>query len=83
MVERIERIVNGVVLNIAATRNGRYCCLPRGQTLTEYAVYFETLEEVAAYLIRHPRSSVRMDPGWDRIVDNICIDGTPREDLAP
>lgn len=84
MVERIEKIENGVVVKTAALDpDGFYHCLPRGQTsMALGGVKFRTLDECADYLIRvQPKGRIRMNPDWVMIVKHIHIDGVPRENL--
>jgi hypothetical protein len=82
LVDRIQRIVGQEVIQQAETdKDGRYHCFPEGQTKSKFAQYFSTLDEVAEYLLENERSQVRMNPNWSRIIDNIHIDGVPREEL--
>lgn len=76
-VDRIERVLHGVAVQRAEpNRLGFYQCHPAGSN--ESPVQFGTLEEVADFLRRIPRSGVRMRPGWSKISENIFIDGVPR-----
>lgn len=80
MVARIEKIEGGVVVQRAEPDpTGRYHCLPEGQTMSKYAVYFSSLDDAADFLIANKRGRIRMNPGWSLIVDHIFIDGTARE----
>ena len=83
MVERIEKIVNGDVVQWAwADKLGRYHCYPNGQTIAAHRVYCATLDEAAHYLTKiDPRGRIRMTPGRALIADGIHIDGRPREQL--
>jgi hypothetical protein len=40
---------------------------------------FSNLDEAAKFLIDNQRGRIRMNPDWSLIVDNIHIDGKPRE----
>lgn len=76
-VTRIEKIVDGKVVQRATRdRYGFYRCLAAGTN--EGPVSFLSLDEVADYLRKHPRSGVRMDPGWSKISRWIFIDGVRR-----
>jgi hypothetical protein len=80
---RIEKVIDGKVVQTAEIgTNGQYHCLPEGQTLNKFASYFTTIENAATYLVKYPRSRIRMNPGWALIVDDINIDGIPRENLG-
>jgi len=76
-VERIERIVGGKVMQ-RAERNARgvYVCNAAGTN--EGPIEFASLDDVADYLRRNPRSGVRMNPGWSKISKHVFIDGLPR-----
>jgi hypothetical protein len=76
-VERIERIINGAVVQRAEPApNGLYACLPSGANMRP--VLLSTLDEVADYLRANPGSGVRMNPGWSKISKRVFIDGLPR-----
>jgi hypothetical protein len=73
-VGRIERIVRGVVVARAARhKGGHYACHQFGSNVAPVPI--ATLDDVADFLKTHPRSGVRMDPGWVRITRNIWLDG--------
>ena len=83
MVERIEKIVNGTVEKEASRygREQRYRCYAPGTTTNPQM--FDTLDQVADYLIANPRSLVRMEQNYAMTADHIHIDGIAREELAP
>lgn len=83
MVERIDRIVDGNLENWIEKRkkDGKYICYPPGQTLGQFAITFDNLDDVAEYLLDNLQSSVRMNPNWDRVVDDIYIDGIALTEL--
>jgi len=82
MVNRIEKIEDGkAVQHVEPDADGNFHCYPEGQTMAKYRLFFETLDEVAVFLIRNQRGRVRMNPGWAMIVDDIYIDGNPRENI--
>ena len=82
MVERIEKIEDGKIVQRAEPDgNGNYHCYPEGQTMARYRTLYSTLDEAADFLIRNRRGRIRMSPGSALIVDNIHIDGAPRENL--
>ena len=76
-VERIEKIVDGTVVQRAERgRDGYFVCHPAGTN--EGPIKFASLDEVANYLRRHPRSGVRMNPGRSKVSECVFIDGKPR-----
>lgn len=81
MVSKIEKVENGNVVQVAEPHksDGRYHCHQQGQTM--FPTTFTTLDDAAHFLISNKRSRIRMNPGWSLIVDNIHIDGVPREKL--
>lgn len=75
----IERIVAGIVVGTAvpATQSaskGKYRVRAAGAR-REWTI--NNLDHVALFLKLNPGASVRMSPGWRRIVRNIHIDGVP------
>ncbi len=70
---RIEKIdLTGVVIQQAEPdTDGCYHCLPFGNNVD--VVHFTTLDEVADYLRAHPKSGVRMNPGWSKVSKLIYI----------
>lgn len=81
MVTRIQKIEGGVVVQTAEPHatDGRYYCHEQGQTM--FPTKFASLDDAASFLIKNKRSRIRMNPGWSLIVDDIHIDGRPRETL--
>lgn len=76
-VERIEKIVGGVVMQRAdRNRRGYYECHAAGTNVNP--IEFVSLDDVANYLQRNPRAGVRMNPGWSKISKSVFIDGVPR-----
>lgn len=73
-VTRIERIVGGVVIGrVESGSDGNYSCHHFGSNVDP--VPLTNLDDVADFLRTHPRSGVRMNPGWGKISRNIYIDG--------
>ena len=73
-VTRIERIVGGRVAGrVERGSDGLFACHDFGSNVTPTRL--ATLDEVADFLRSRPRSGVRMNPGWSRIITNIYIDG--------
>lgn len=82
MVIRIEKIEDGKVVQRAERgSDGFYHCYPEGQTMAKYMKRYSNLEEAADFLVKNRRGRIRMNPDWSLIVDNIYIDGNPRESL--
>lgn len=81
MVLKIEKIENGKVVQAAEPQksDGKYYCHLQGQTM--FPTTFTNVDDAADFLIKNKRSRIRMNPGWSLIVDNIQIDGVPREKL--
>ncbi|CAM3971212.1 hypothetical protein PHIN109289_19220 [Phaeobacter inhibens] len=80
MVTRIEKIEHGKKVQTAERgTDGCYHCYPEGQTMSKYMTRFSNLDEAAKFLIDNQRGRIRMNPDWSLIVDNIHIDGRPRE----
>lgn len=81
MVTRIEKIEHGAVVQTAEPHasDGLFYCHQQGQTM--FPTKFANLDDAANFLIKNKRSRIRMNPGWSLIVDNIHIDGKPREGL--
>lgn len=81
MVDRIEKIEGGSVVQTAEPHkdDGQYYCHFQGQTM--FPERFPTLDEAADFLVKNKRSRIRMNPNWSLIVDDIHIDGVPRESL--
>lgn len=81
MVSKIEKIENGKVVQVAAPQksDGNFYCHLQGQTM--FPTTFTNMDDAADFLIKNKRSRIRMNPGWSLIVDNIHIDGVPREKL--
>lgn len=79
MVDKIEKIENGVVKKRAVpyNRNGGmyYECFEPGATRDP--LWFSTLDEVANFLQEKPNRRVRMEPGSAMTSKNIHIDGYP------
>ena len=76
-VERIEKIVSGVVVQRAEpNRDGFYACLPLGTNMGP--ILFSTLDDVADYLRKNRGAGVRMNPRWSKISRSVFIDGLPR-----
>ncbi|MFN7633728.1 MAG: hypothetical protein ACK5PI_03265 [Acetobacteraceae bacterium] len=76
-VERIEKIVDGKVVQRAErASDGCFVCLGAGTN--EGPIKLHSLDEVAEFLRRNPRSGVRMNPGWSKISEHIFIDVVPR-----
>ncbi len=73
-VSRIERIVGGLVIGrVESGSDGNYSCHHFGSNVAP--VLHARLDDVADFLRAHPRSGVRMNPGWGKISRNIYIDG--------
>lgn len=73
-VTRIERIVGGRVTGpVERGSDGLFACHDFGSNVTPTRL--ATLDEVADFLRSRPRTGVRMNPGWSRIITNIYIDG--------
>lgn len=53
--------------------DGKYACHHFGSNVAP--VPRASLDDVADFLRTHPRSGVRMNPGWGKISRNIYIDG--------
>lgn len=82
MVTRIEKIEHGKMVQTAEPgTDGYYHCYPEGQTMAKYMTRFSNLDEAAEFLTKNKRGRIRMNPDWSLIVDNIHIDGKPRESL--
>jgi len=77
-VKSIERIRDGKIIHSAqpSTKTGRYECHHFGSNVDP--AEFVTLDEVAEFLRKYPRSGVRMNPGWRKITKHVFIDGVPR-----
>ena len=79
MVNRIEKIENGVVRKTAVRfrRNGGefFECFEPGETRNP--IWLSTLDEVATFLRAVPDRRVRMQPGSAMISRHIHIDGGP------
>ncbi len=79
MVDRIEKIENGVVTKttVRYRRNGGsfFECFEPGETRNP--IWLSTLDEVAAFLRTVPDRRVRMDPGSAMTSRHIYIDGEP------
>lgn len=73
-VGRIERIVGGAVRAAAEPgSDGLFACHGFGSNVDP--MRFTILDDVAGFLRAHPRSGIRMNPGWAKITKNIYIDG--------
>ncbi|MBM2712838.1 hypothetical protein JQK88_16750 [Mesorhizobium caraganae] len=73
-VARIERIIGGMVTaRVEPGSNGYFACHHFGSNVDP--THLSSLDEVADFLRSHPRSGVRMNPSWVKIVRNIYIDG--------
>ncbi|MBM3605692.1 MAG: hypothetical protein FJX25_13365 [Alphaproteobacteria bacterium] len=82
MVTRIEKVEDGMVVQRAEpASDGFYHCYPEGQTMAKYMTRCSSLEEAAEFLTKNKRGRIRMNPDWSLIVENIHIDGKPRESL--
>lgn len=82
MVTRIEKIEGGKIIQTAEPHtDGYYHCYPEGQTMAKYMTRCSSLDEAAEFLTKNKRGRIRMNPDWSLIVDNIHIDGKPRESL--
>ncbi len=79
MVDRIEKISDGVVVKTAVRyrRNGGefFECYEPGETRNP--IWLSTLDDVATFLRAKPNRRVRMQPGRAMISRHICIDGVP------
>jgi hypothetical protein len=80
-VSKIEKIKSGIVMKTAdvaktGKNKGKYVCFPRGQNV--FSVTFSSLEDAAKYLRSNPKSGIRMNPGFGKVVDDIYIDGIAR-----
>ena len=77
-VSNIEQVRGGKVIHSAepSKKTGRYACHYFGSNVDP--VELATLDEVAEFLCKYPRSGVRMNPGWSKITDCVFIDGIPR-----
>lgn len=79
MVDRIEKVVDGVVTKTAERypRNGGHFfeCFEPGQTMNP--IWLNTLDEVADFLREVPNRRVRMEPGAAMTSRSIHIDGEP------
>lgn len=74
-VATIERIEHGVVTARVerGRRHGKFACLAFGSNVGP--ILLTSLDDVADFLRSNPGSGVRMNPGWNKIVRNIYIDG--------
>nr|WP_321510681.1 hypothetical protein [uncultured Celeribacter sp.] len=79
MVDRIEKIENGIVTKTAVRyrRNGGefFECFEPGETRNP--IWLSTLDEVATFLRAVPDRRVRMQPGSAMTSRHIHIDGDP------
>lgn len=74
----IERIEAGVATARVerGKKSGKFECHHFGSNVA--ALLFDRLDDVAEFLRANPRSGVRMNPGWSKIVEHVFIDGSPR-----
>jgi len=81
VVTKIEQIKGGTVTKTAEPQktDGLYYCHAQGQTM--FPTTFANLDDAADFLVKNNRSRIRMNPDWSLMVDDIHIDGVPREKL--
>lgn len=73
-IAKIERITSGSAIGVVERDAvGNFVCHHFGSNVAPVAC--ANLDEVATFLRAHPRSGVRMNPGWVKISRNIYVDG--------